>query len=180
MLKGSKYADRLPIGTLENLQTFKPEVIRDYYKTWYRPDNQALIIVGDFDADSMEQKVKDFFSMTPCPSTPLNRPTYSIPDNTDPLIAIATDKEATSNTIMLFYKHPAVVEKTIGDFRQQELVSGLYENMLNNRLQVKRKHVHLLEHNLVIHHHLLQEQLVDILVKPMQKMVKYFKLLKQL
>ncbi|MCH3924451.1 MAG: insulinase family protein [Bacteroidales bacterium] len=135
MLKGSKYADRLPIGTLENLQTFKPETIRDFYRTWYRPDNQALIIVGDFDADEMEQKVKDFFSMTPCPSTPLNRPVYSIPDNKEPLIAIATDKEATSNTIMLFYKHPSQVEKTVGDFRQQELVSGLYETMLNDRLR---------------------------------------------
>jgi zinc protease len=135
MLKGSLYAERLPIGTLESLQTFKPEAIRRFYKTWYRPDNMAIIVVGDFDADEMEQKIKDHFQMTDAPSTPLNRPVITIPDNKEPLIAIATDKEATSNSIQFFYKHPNVPVKTIGDFRQQELVYGLFDQMLNARLQ---------------------------------------------
>lgn len=137
ILKGSKYADRLPIGTLDNLQNFKYSSIRNFYKTWYRPDNQAVIIVGDFDADEMEQKVKDFFTMTPKPCEPLVRPTESIPDNKEPLIAVATDKEATSTQIMLFYKHPAQQMRTVGDFRNQELLVNLYELMLSNRLNEK-------------------------------------------
>ncbi len=135
MLKGSLYAERLPIGTLESLQNFKPESIRNFYKTWYRPENMAIVVVGDFDADEMEQKVKDFFQMNTAPSTPLNRPTITLPDNKEPLIAIATDKEATSNSIEFYYKHPNVQIKTIGDFRTQELVYGLFQQMLNSRLQ---------------------------------------------
>ncbi len=134
IFKGSRYADRLPIGTVENLRTFQYSSIRDFYKKWYRPDNQALIIVGDFDADEMEQKVKDYFSMNERPSTPLERPEYSIPDNKEPLIAIATDKEATGNSVEIFYKHPAKKMKTVGDFRNQELMINLYEHMLGNRL----------------------------------------------
>lgn len=137
VLKGSKYADRLPIGTLENLQNFKYSSIRNFYLKWYRPDNQAIIIVGDFDADEMEKKVKDFFTMTRKPSEELNRPVESIPDNKEPLIAVATDKEATSSAVMLLYKHPATVMKTVGDFRNQEILVNLYETMINNRLQEK-------------------------------------------
>lgn len=137
IFKGSRYAERLPIGTVENLKTFKYSSIRDFYKKWYRPDNQALIIVGDFDADEMEQKVKDYFSMNEKPSTPLERPEYGVPDNKEPLIAIATDKEASSNSIEIIYKHPAWHMKTVGDFRNQELMVNLYEHMLGNRFSEK-------------------------------------------
>jgi len=133
VLKGSKYADRLPIGTVDNLKTFKYSSIRNFYKSWYRPDNEAVIVVGDFDADEMVQKIKDYFSMIPTPSTPLNRPEFDIPNNTEPLIAVATDKEATSSMALIFYKHPVKKMKTVGDFREQELMVSLYETMLANR-----------------------------------------------
>lgn len=133
ILKGSMYADRLPIGTVENLKTFKYSSIRNFYKTWYRPDNEAVIVVGDFDADEMVQKIKDYFSMIPNPSTPLNRPEFSIPDNTEPLVAVATDKEASSSTAVILYKKPVKKMKTVGDFREQELMVNLYETMLSNR-----------------------------------------------
>ncbi len=137
IFKGSRYAERLPIGTVENIQNFKYKSIRDYYKKWYRPDNQALIIVGDFDADEMEQKVKDYFVMDAKPCTPLERPEYDIPNNKEPLIAIATDKEATSNSISILFKHPAIHMKTVGDFRNQELMINLYETMLSARFSEK-------------------------------------------
>ena len=134
ILKGSRYADRLPIGTVENLRTFKYSSIRNFYKTWYRPDNQALVVVGDFDADEMVQKIKDYFSMISKPETPLNRPEYGIPDNKEPLIAVATDKEATSSDIIVLYKREVPAMKTVGDFRNQELMVTIYETMLANRL----------------------------------------------
>ena len=133
VLKGSKYAERLPIGTVENLKTFKYSSIRNFYKKWYRPDNQAIIVVGDFDADEMVQKIKDYFSMISKPDTPLDRPTFGVPDNKEPLIAVATDKEATSSTIFVLYKHKVPKMKTVGDFRNQELMVNLYESMLANR-----------------------------------------------
>ena len=135
MLKGSLYAERLPIGTLENLENFKHETIRGFYKKWYRPENMAVIVVGDFDADEMEQQIIDYFGIDDAPSTPFSRPTITIPDNKEPLIAIATDKEATGNSIQYFYKHPAFEVKTIGDYRTRYLVYSLYSDMINSRLR---------------------------------------------
>lgn len=135
MLKGSLYPERLPIGTLENLENFEHETIRGFYKKWYRPDNMAVIVVGDFDADEMEKQVIDYFSMNDAPTTPLNRPVPDIPDNKEPLIAIATDKEAVGNSIQYFYKHPAQDVKTIGDYRTRYLVYSLYSEMFNARLR---------------------------------------------
>ncbi|MEE0927014.1 MAG: insulinase family protein [Bacteroidales bacterium] len=134
MLKGSKYAERLPIGTLENLQNFKYDDIRGFYKKWYRPDNMAVIVVGDFDADEMEQKIIDYFTMTPKACTPTERPVYTIDNNVEPLVCVATDKEATSTQIQMFYKHPAKTVKTWGDYREQYLVYGLFEQMFSERL----------------------------------------------
>lgn len=134
MLKGSKYAERLPIGTLDRLQNFVYDDIRGFYKKWYRPDNMAVIVVGDFDADEMEQKVIDYFTMTSAPCTPTVRPTYTIDNNVEPLLCVATDKEATSTSVQIFYKHPSKPVKTIGDFREQHLLYGLFENMFNSRL----------------------------------------------
>ncbi|MFA6199716.1 MAG: insulinase family protein [Bacteroidales bacterium] len=135
MLKGSKYADRIPIGNLNWLQNFKYSDIRGFYKKWYRPDNMAVILVGDFDADEMEKKVIDFFTMTDPACTPTVRPTITIPDNKEPLVCVATDKEATSTSITFLYKHPSKEIKTIGDFREQKLVYGLFEEMFTDRLR---------------------------------------------
>lgn len=134
MLKGSKYAERLPIGTLDRLQNFVYDDIRGFYKKWYQPDNMAVIVVGDFDADEMEQKVIDFFTMVPAPCTPTQRPVYTIDNNVEPLVCVATDKEATSTSVQMFYKHPAKEVKTIGDFREQHLLYNLFEIMLSERL----------------------------------------------
>lgn len=135
MLKGSKYAERLPIGTLDRLENFEYDDIRGFYKKWYRPDNMAVIVVGDFDADEMEEKIIDFFTMTDAPCTPTVRPIYTIPTNKEPLVCVATDKEATSTALTFLYKHPSKEVKTIGDFREQKLVYGLFSEMFYDRLR---------------------------------------------
>lgn len=132
-LKGSRYANRLPIGTYENLQKFQHSSVRNFYKTWYRTDNMAVIVVGDIDPADMEKKIKDFFTMNEKPSTPLVRPVYSIPDNTEPLIAIFSDPEATSTNIGLNYKQPDFNVRTYGDFRQ-DLVHTLFCDMFTARI----------------------------------------------
>lgn len=111
MYPDSKYANRMPIGSIDVINNFKPEEIRAYYHKWYRPDLQGIIVVGDFDLDEMEQKVKALFSPIKLEEERAERVYYPVPDNKEPLVAVATDKEARSTQIMLFYKHDPLPEE---------------------------------------------------------------------
>jgi zinc protease len=133
IFKGSKYADRVPIGTYDILQNFKHETLREFYYDWYRPNLQAVIVVGDINVDSAEAKIKQHFGGIKNPENPKPRTTFDLPANKEPLIAITTDKEATGNMVMLFYKHPHVVKKTLADYKEY-LMEQLYTGMLNARL----------------------------------------------
>ncbi|HBK33119.1 MAG TPA: peptidase M16, partial [Porphyromonadaceae bacterium] len=105
---GSKYANRMPIGSIDVINNFKPEEIRAYYHKWYRPDLQGIIIVGDVNVDETEKKVKDLFSGIKLDENRAERVYFPVPDNDEPIVAIATDKEARNTLIRLFYKHDAV------------------------------------------------------------------------
>lgn len=133
ILKGSRYPHHDVIGTLENLQNFKYETVRGFYKKWYRPENMAIIVVGDVDVADMEKRIVDFFWMNDKPTTPFNRPIMDIPDNVEPLIAIATDPEATGTSLQLNYKHAPTSSQTYGDYREN-LVRELYSQMLGARM----------------------------------------------
>jgi zinc protease len=119
MFPGSKYGSRLPIGSIDVINNFKGDELRDYYKKWYRPDLQAVIIVGDIDVDRVEEKIKRMFSDIPAPVNPAPVEPASVPDNSVPLISIAKDKEMTNMTLSLYYKHeklPSSLRGTIADF----------------------------------------------------------------
>ena len=132
MLKGSRYADRVPIGLESVIMNFKRPVIMRFYETWYRPDLQAVIIVGDFDVDKMEAKVKEYFTDNKMPENPTPRPDYEVPGNKEPLVAIATDKEASFAAIEMMWKHAKAPTGTIGDYRQM-LVRSLATAMIDAR-----------------------------------------------
>ena len=132
MLKGSLYAERLPIGTQEVISTFKHETIKRFYNDWYRTDLQAIIIVGDIDVDATEAKIKEYFGKYTKHPNPRERKEFGVPGNVEPLVAIATDKEATSTTINMFWKHKKAPQGTVGDYRQS-LVRNLVNNMLSAR-----------------------------------------------
>ncbi len=133
IFKDSKYAERMPIGKIEVIKNFKHETIRAFYHDWYRPDLQAVIVVGDINLDSAEAKIKQHFSGIKNPENPKMRTVFDLPANKDPLIAIETDKEATNNMVMLFYKHPHTVKKNLADYKNY-LMEQLYTEMLNARL----------------------------------------------
>ena len=132
MLKGSRYAERLPIGLESVIMGFERDDIVRFYKDWYRPDMQAVIIVGDLDVDEMEGRVKALFSQRRAPINPKERPIYGIPDNQEPLVAIATDKEATGNSMMLFWKHKKAPQGTVGDYRAS-ILRNIVSSMLDER-----------------------------------------------
>ena len=102
--KGSKYADCSLIGSEENLKTFKPESLTNFYHTWYRPDLQAVIVVGDVDVDKVEAKIKETFADIPAAENPKAKEMHVIPDNEEPIVAIITDPEATSTSVEVLWK----------------------------------------------------------------------------
>ena len=104
MYKGSKYADCTLIGSQENLETFKRESLVNFYETWYRPDNQALIVVGDIDPDQILSKIKILFADIPAPVDPKAKDVHKIPENKEPIVGIVTDPEATGSDITLIWK----------------------------------------------------------------------------
>ncbi|MFA7492863.1 MAG: insulinase family protein [Proteiniphilum sp.] len=131
----SKYANRIPIGSIDVINNFKPQEIRDYYHKWYRPDLQGIIVVGDFDIDEMEQKVKDLFSTIPLDEERAEREYYPVPDNKEPIVAIASDKEARNTQIMMFYKHdpmPDELKNTQAGYIM-EYILGAASSMMNQR-----------------------------------------------
>jgi zinc protease len=134
LLKGSKYAVRNPIGKVEVIKSFPYDTLRAFYKSWYRPDLMAVVVVGDIDPGLAEKKVKEYFGRVPKAQNPPERVEYPIPGNTDPLISVVTDKEAQGFNAIVFYKHPKSENVTYGDYRNQ-IMRTLYTNMLNNRLQ---------------------------------------------
>jgi zinc protease len=104
----TQMARRTLIGGEEQLKTFKYESLTNFYRKWYNPDMQAVIVVGDFDVDMMEQKIKETFSSIPAPEVPTVKPVIPIPGNEEPAVAIITDPEATSSSIQLIWKGDAM------------------------------------------------------------------------
>lgn len=131
---GSRYAERMPIGTLEVLQNFRPETIIRYYNDWYRPDLQAVVAVGDFDPVAVENLIKEYFGAIPAKENPRPALLYDVPDHLEPKVVIATDKEASSTSVQIVWKHDTEPNATVADYRKT-LINNLYTQMLNARLQ---------------------------------------------
>lgn len=110
----SKYASCTLIGSKENLETFKPESLVNFYRTWYRPDLQAVIVVGDVDVDQIESKIKTLFSDIPAAENPRPKEYHKIPGNQEPVVGIITDPEATSTSIEVLWKHDPMPEELNG------------------------------------------------------------------
>ena len=135
MYPESKYAHRMPIGSIDVINNFKPEEIRAYYHKWYRPDLQGIIVVGDFDAEELEQKVIELFSPIPLEEERAERVYYPVSDNEEPIVAIATDKEARNTQIMVFYKHdpiPQELRNTQAGYLSEYILSAA-SSMMNLR-----------------------------------------------
>ncbi|WP_420553150.1 M16 family metallopeptidase [Tenacibaculum aiptasiae] len=139
VMHGSKYAQRLPIGTKESIENFKHESIRRFHKDWYRPDLMAVVAVGDVDVKTLEEKIKSHFGKIPAAKNPRKREVAPLKNHKETFIAIEADKEAPFSRVQLMYKDydEAKPEVTVGDYRNS-LVKSLFAQMLNNRLDELR------------------------------------------
>jgi zinc protease len=136
LFKGSKWAVRDVIGDTTVIRYHKPETLRSFYHDWYRTDLQAIAIVGDFDVDEMEAKVKARFSEIPAVENPKERIKFTIPQHDEPYFVLATDKEASQSQVNIYIleENKDGEEKTLADLRNDYLVS-LYNAMTGVRIQ---------------------------------------------
>jgi zinc protease len=135
ILSDSKYAIHNVIGSLDVIDNHPYDTIRAFYNDWYRPDEQAIIAVGDFDVKELEAKIVKMFSKLEMPKNPKERKYYPVPDHKDTKIVIATDKEVTRNNVSIFYKHDPAKDRNNEAFYRSEYVEQLYGAMINGRLQ---------------------------------------------
>ncbi len=133
LLNHSRYADRIPIGKKDILENFRPETIRQFYHDWYRPDLQALIVVGDIDADQTERMVKQLFSDLKMPANPRKREEYSVELKGKNQYLALTDPELSESTVMVAYKRPQFILRTREEYRAA-IVRQLFNMMLSARL----------------------------------------------
>ncbi len=135
LFAGSKYGDRLPIGLDSIIKNFKHDVIRRYYKDWYRPNLMAVVIVGDIEPAKAEEMIKKHFSSLKNPEKERPREYADVPPYKSAEATVVTDKEATSYNIGIFYpaykSNPSV---SIADYRE-DLIEQMYTSLLNQRLQ---------------------------------------------
>ncbi len=134
--KGTKYEDCLPIGSMDIVDNFPYQDLRDYYQKWYRPDLQAIIVVGDIDVDKMEKKIKKIFSPIPMPKNAAERIYYSVDDNDKMIIDIEKDKEQPIVLCHIYQKREATPdsEKNSEKYLRDNYIDGLISTMLNDRL----------------------------------------------
>ena len=134
LLRGSRYAERLPIGTPDVLRSFQPERLKQFYTDWYRPDLMAVIAVGDFDPAAIEALIKARFSSIPAQLDPRPKPAFTAPGHVETLYSVATDPEATATLVNVISTMPERDQTTIGAYRQS-LVERLFAGMLSERFE---------------------------------------------
>lgn len=133
---GSKYADCMPIGSMDIIDHFPYQALRDYYHRWYRPDLQAVIIVGDIDVDDMEQRVRRLFSQIPMPAHPAERVYYPVPDNEEMMVTRLSDPEQPLTLVSLYMKRDAATdaEKDSWQYVRDAYIDELITFIIGERL----------------------------------------------
>jgi len=129
----SQYAKRLPIGKKEVIDTASDNELTRFYHDWYRPDLMAVVAVGDFDKAKMEAMIKEYFSGLKNLPNERPRTEYTLPDHSQTLVSIATDKELPVSVATVYFKRDVDKQVTVDDYRRY-ILDNLYDAMLNDRL----------------------------------------------
>ena len=139
--KGTKYEDCMPIGSMDIVDNFPYQDLRDYYHKWYRPDLQAIVVVGDVDVDKMEKKIKKLFSKIPAAKNPAKREYYPVSDNDKMIVDIEKDKEQPVVLCHLYQKRDVTpdAEKNNEKYLRGSYIDDLIGTMINDRLAELRQ-----------------------------------------
>jgi zinc protease len=132
----SIYGSRMPIGKMDVVETFKPKTLRNFYKKWYCPQNQCIIVVGDVDVDKVETQIKSLWSGVKSRGTATER--IAIDDNKAVIATVQKDAELTVPSVMLYLKHGDIAESdenTINEIRN-DIIKELVSNMLVERFDI--------------------------------------------
>lgn len=133
LMRDSRYAERRPIGDKAVLDTFHHDVLRRFYKDWYRPELMAVIAVGDFDKEQIQKLITEHFSGIGGPSDPRPREFYPVPDHDETLFSVVTDPELTMTNIAVYTKRPPEKTRSMNEYRR-DMVDELFSSMLRARL----------------------------------------------
>ncbi len=133
LYKDSRYAERLPIGKADIIESFEHDTLRRYYREWYRPNLMAVIAVGDFDPAQVVALITEHFASIPNPDSAPERPAFPVPDHDELLVSIATDPEITRTSAQLYFQRDIDPDRTVADMRRY-LIEQMYNSMLNQRL----------------------------------------------
>ncbi|MDR0475922.1 MAG: insulinase family protein, partial [Treponema sp.] len=138
IFRGSRFADRLPIGLPEIIQEAPAETLINFYQRWYRPDNMAIIFVGDFNGAVLEKQLAQHFN-SPAPPSPLSRPYFELPDPQKgaATAAVITDEELPNSTVYLYYKRGAQLRSNTLEAYRESLIDYLIEMMIDFRYEEK-------------------------------------------
>ena len=136
MYPGNPYGARFPIGTLEVIDNFPYSALSEYYEKWYRPDQQAIVVVGDVNVEEVEDKIKSIFADLTMPENPAERIYYPIEDNKEPIIAMAQDKEQQYGIVYLFAKHEAIPDEFKSDIQYLfiDYAKAMFAQMMHGRM----------------------------------------------
>ena len=138
LCKGTRYEHRNLIGHLDGLNSFSHSSLENFYKKWYRPELQAVVIVGDINIDEVEQKLHKLMSDIPAsPADAAQKEIIVVPDNKEPIISIFEDPEMESSTATLYIKRKALPKEYNNTViaEQLALINALAHNMTSARLQ---------------------------------------------
>ena len=132
---GSKYGQRFPIGLMSVIDGCSPETLRAYYRKWYRPDNQGIIIVGDVDVDRTEQKIKELFGGIKVPANAAKVELEPVPDNNEGIYVVGKDKEQQVSLFLISMKHDATPDslKSNLSYMVFDYARDLISQMINAR-----------------------------------------------
>ena len=131
----SRYGHRLPIGTMEVVDNFPHQALRDYYEKWYRPDLQGIVVVGDIDVDRIEGKIKELFSKIEKPVNPAERVYYPVADNEKPIVAFGSDKEQDKYVAQIMFKYDALPDSLKGTMA--DITTAYLLDMAQMMLQIR-------------------------------------------
>lgn len=137
-----KYVDCLPIGNIDVIRNFAYDTLRAYYKEWYRPDLQAIVVVGDIDMQVIEDKIRKMFASASVPDNASERIWYGVADNDSMIVAIATDVESNDVVIELDHKMTAWDRNSRNswDYLFNRYMVNLACHMIDNRMEeIKRR-----------------------------------------